>query len=232
MNGVLDDIGRLLPGFGTSLLLTFFTLLIGIPTTVLAGLGLRSKVRALAIVVNILVELLRGMPALITLYFVYYGFPAAGLLLSDTLAICIAFGLTFVAYTSPVLSAAIAMVPREHVEAGQALGLDRWTITTRIVLPQAVRAALPPLISWSVVLFQATSLASVVGASDLFAVATGLGAQRFEYVYYILLASVFYAIVSIPLLALAARMLGNTGGGGRARRLARAMAKPSSMAPA
>lgn len=90
----------------------------------------------------VVIEILRRTPGLVTLYFVYYGFPSAGIPLTGTLAICLAFGLTFVAYTAPIL-AAIAMVPREHIAVGEALGLSRWTVTTKIVLPQAVRAALP-----------------------------------------------------------------------------------------
>lgn len=225
MTDLLHDVARLLPGLGTSLLLTFLTLLIGVPTAVLAALGLRSGTRAMTAPLIVVIEILRGMPALVTLYFVYYGFPAVGVLLTDTPAITIAFGLTFVAYTAPVLAAAIAMVPREHVEAGHALGLGSWTITSRVVLPQAVRAALPPLISWAVVLFQATSLAGVVGAMDLFAVATSMGAQSYRYVHYILLAAAFYAVISIPLLALAARMSGTDGGTGGLRRLARSMSR-------
>jgi polar amino acid transport system permease protein len=223
MTRLLDDVALLLPGLGTSLVLTFLTLLFGLPAAVLTAVGLRSGRRAITGPLIVVIEILRGTPGLITLYFVYYGFPSAGILLSGTLAICVAFGLTFVAYTAPILAAAIAMVPREHIEAGDALGLSRWTVTTRVVLPQAVRAALPPLISWTVILFQATSLASVVGASDLFAAATSLGAQQFQYVYYILLAGVLYAAISIPLLALSARLMRADGGGRGMRGLIRSL---------
>lgn len=205
MDGLLHDFGLLLPGFATSIWLTALTLAMGLPLSVTMAVALRSGTRWLTIPLIVVIEVIRGMPALVTLYFVYYGLPAASVVLNDTLSICIAFGLTFVAYTAPILSAAIASVPRQHTEAGDALGLSRWTVTTRIVLPQAIRASLPPLISWTVILFQGTSLASVVGASDLFARATSLGAQQFAYTYYIALSAALYAALSIPFLVLAAR---------------------------
>ncbi|WP_206789731.1 amino acid ABC transporter permease [Amycolatopsis sp. MtRt-6] len=206
MTGVPHDLALLLPGFVTTLGLTALTLAMGLPLAVVAAVCLRSGRRWVTVPVIVVIEVLRGMPALVTLYFVYYGLPAADVVLTDTLSICVAFGLTFVAYTAPILAAAIATVPHAHVEAGDALGLPRWTVHTKVVLPQAIRAAAPPLISWTVILFQGTSLASVVGASDLFARATSLGAQQFAYTYYILLAAVFYAALSIPFLALAARL--------------------------
>lgn len=231
MDRIPHDLALLLPGFVTTIGLTALTLAMGLPLAVVLAVCLRSRRRWLTIPLIVVIEVLRGMPALVTLYFVYYGLPAADLVLGDTLSICIAFGLTFVAYTAPILSAAIATVPRAHVEAGDALGLSRWTVTTKVVLPQAIRAAAPPLISWTVILFQGTSLASVVGASDLFARATSLGAQQFAYTYYIALAAVFYAALSIPFLALAARMQRNRGGRGF-RDLLRSRVRPPEATPA
>ncbi|MBI0376451.1 ABC transporter permease subunit [Streptomyces albiflaviniger] len=230
MDKLLHDFALLFPGFMTTVWLTVLTLAMGLPLAVVIAVGLRSGSRWLTIPLIVVIEVIRGMPALVTLYFVYYGLPAADVVLNDTLSICAAFGLTFVAYTAPFLSAAIASVPGRHIEAGDALGLSRWTVTTRIVLPQAIRASLPPLISWTVILFQGTALASVVGASDLFARATSLGAQQFAYTYYIVLAAVLYAGLSIPFLALAARVQRRRGGRGL-RDAMRSRVRPSKAAP-
>jgi polar amino acid transport system permease protein len=219
MTDILSDIALLLPGLWTTLQLTALSLLVGLPLALAVAVLLRSHRRLITWPAITLIEILRGMPALVLLYFVYYGFPSIGLVLDNTLSISIAFGLTFVAYTAPILSASIAMVPPEHIEAARALGLSRWVTTTRVVLPQAVQAAKPPLISWTVILFQGTALASVVGATDLFARATSLGAQQFTYTYWIVLAALLYALPSIPLLALAAAMQNRTGGRGLRHRL-------------
>lgn len=206
MTDLLHDVVALLPSLRTTLWLTMLSFSLGFPLAVVVAVLLRSESKAVTTPLIAVIEVLRGMPALLTLYFVYYGLPEQGIVLSATWSSCIAFALTFVAYTAPILASAIAMVPIAHVEAGAALGLGRLTVTTKIVLPQAIRTATPPLISWTVILFQGTSLAGWVGTSDLFAMAKSQGAQDFRYLYHLTLAAALYAAISIPFLALAARL--------------------------
>ena len=214
MSSLPADVQALLPGLRTTLWLTALSFALGFPLSVVVALALRSRRKIVTVPLLVVVEVLRGMPALLTLYFVYYGLPEEGVVLSATLCSCLAFALTFTAYTAPILASSIAMVPVTHVEAGQALGLNRWTITTRIVLPQALRVAVPPLISWTVILFQGTSLAGWVGTSDLFSLAKSQGAQDYRYLYHLSLAAGFYALISVPFLALAARLERRRGGRG------------------
>lgn len=214
MSELLQDISSLLPGLQTTMWLTLLSFALGFPLSVTCAVLLRSGRRSVTVPLVSAIEVLRGMPALLTLYFVYYGLPEQGVVLSSTACACIAFALTFVAYTAPIVASAIAMVPVAHVEAGAALGLSSSTVTFKIVLPQAIRAALPPLVSWTVILFQGTSLAGWVGTSDLFAVAKSQGAQDFRYLYHLTLAAGFYAVVSIPFLALAAQLERRRGSGG------------------
>ena len=75
-----------------------------------------------------------------------------------------------------------------------------------IALARDIKAALPPLISWTVILFQGTSLAGWVGTTDLFNMAKSQGAQDYRYLYHLLLAAALYALISIPFLALAAQL--------------------------
>lgn len=214
MSTLLQDLHTLLPSLGTTVWLTVLSFALGFPVAVIVAVALRSAPRVVTAPLLVCVEVLRGMPALLTLYFVYYGLPERGIVLSATLSACIAFALTFAAYTAPIIASAIALVPKAHVEAGAALGLGRWTIMTKIVLPQAIKTAAPPLISWTVILFQGTSLAGWVGTNDLFNMAKSQGAQDYRYLYHLLLAAGFYAAISIPFLALVARLERREGRGG------------------
>lgn len=227
----LHDLGVLLPSVGTTLWLTTLSFAIGFPLSVVCALALRSRRGIVTVPLVTVLEILRGMPALLTLYFVYYGLPEQGLTLSSTLSCCIAFALTFVAYTAPILSSAIALVPPAHIEAASALGLGSWTVSTKVILPQAIKAALPPLVTWTIILFQGTSLAGWVGTNDLFATTKSLGAQDYRYLYHLLIAAAFYALISIPFLWFATRLEGRNSGSGVSatiRRLLRNPVKPAS----
>ncbi len=212
MSNWADWTPQLLKGLKVSLQLAGLALLFGLPLGL--ALALLSSVKArlpryLAITV---VEIGRGAPALVVLQMVYYGLPSSGLNVSAFISGAIALALTTGAYTSEILRAGLNAVPRREVEAGQALGITQADIMRFVVIPQGVLFAVPALMSFAILIFQATALTFTIAVPELLARAYRVGAATYLYLDVLLLAGLLYLAVTIPfgwLLAWTERRLGS-----------------------
>lgn len=187
-----DD--QLLGGLWVSLRLTFMTLLIGLPLGLLLAVAASTSRRLLRAVVILVVEVGRGTPALVLLQVVYNGIPVT---LTGFVCAYIALALTTAAYTSEILRGGLQAVPRGEIEAGQALGMSRFHVLRDVVVPQGVRIAVPPLLGFCILIFQATSLAFIIAVPELTAQARSIANQTFHYFNLFVLAGLLYAVISI-----------------------------------
>lgn len=188
----------LLGGLGTSLQLTGAFLVIGLPLGLGFAIMLSAQRRLVRAVAVAAVELGRAVPVLVLLYLVYFGLPEADIRLSAFVSATIAIGFSFAAYTSEVFKAGIAAVGSGQREASQALGLTHPQELRLVVLPQAVRIVIPPILGWVVIFFQATSLAFAIAVPELLSEAYTIGSSTFRFLSVLLLAALLYAAVSIP----------------------------------
>ena len=162
-------------------------LLSGLTTTIGLGLASIALGMALGLVVCILrlyaplpirlaatafIDAFRALPVLVVLILIYYALPFLGVRLSSFTSATIGLSLVFAAFTAEVIRAGIESVPKGQFEAAQALGLPFRLTLFKVILPQAVRVAIPPQTSNCVSLFKETSLASVVAMPDLLKQAT------------------------------------------------------------
>lgn len=196
MDYVIESLARLLPGLLTSVQMTVVSVAIGMVLGFIGGLLLNNRYRRVRFPVIALVEIFRGFPALLTLYFVYFGLPKVDVVLDGFVAVVIAFGLTVAAYTAEIFRAAIASVPRGQREAALSLGLRRSKTIRLIVLPHVIRVAVPPLLGIVVIAFQGTSLAISIGQLELTGVALNFGMSTFYLLPEILMAGALYLIVT------------------------------------
>ncbi len=192
----------LLPGLWVTIQLTVLSLLFGLPIGITLAVGASSPLRWVRWPVIAVVEIGRGAPALILLYVVYYGLPQLGVLLSSFPAAVLSIALTTGAYSSEVFRAGLQSVPRGQREASRALGLSSWNEFRLVVLPQAVRIVIPPLIGLSIIVFQGTSLAYAVSVPELLARAYNAGNITYQFMPPLTLAGAMYAIVSLVGVAL------------------------------
>lgn len=191
-----------LQGFKVTLELTGTGLLVGLPLGVVLALLTITKnpvVRWLFIGV---VEIGRGAPGLIMLYLVYYGLPQIHLVWSSFVCATIALGLTTGAYTAEIFRAGINAVPQGQREASQALGLSRWKELRLVVLPQAIKTVIPPLVGFSILLYQGTSLAFAISVPELLSHAYNRATITYQFMAALTLAGVMYAVVAIAAVAL------------------------------
>ncbi|NLW45382.1 MAG: amino acid ABC transporter permease [Syntrophomonadaceae bacterium] len=113
------------------------------------------------------VELFRGSPLLIQLFFIYYGLPSVGIVMDAFTAAVIGLALNGGAYMSEVVRASILSVPRGQWEAAFSLGYSKLETVCYIILPQAVRVAIPPLMNSFSSMLKETSLVSVISITEL-----------------------------------------------------------------
>ncbi len=118
------------------------------------------------------VDVFRAIPILVLLVLVYYALPFIGIRLSSFVAAATALGLVFSSFTAEVFRAGIEAIPKGQTEAAEALGLPFRVTVWKVILPQALRIAIPPHTSNAVAIAKDTSLASVVAMPDLLKQAT------------------------------------------------------------
>lgn len=189
---------RLLSGLWISVQVTALSLLIGIPLGLC--LAFLSSARNLVVrsITILLVEVGRGMPALVMLQMVYFGLPEADIVLDSFMATVVALSLTTSAYTSEIIRAGLRAVPDGEIEAADALGIKRLDIMRFILIPQGFRIAMPTLMGFAILILQVSSLAFTLGLPELLSQAYSVGASTFRYLEVLTLAGLMYLVITVP----------------------------------
>lgn len=151
------------------------------------------------------VELFRGTPVLLQLYVLYYGL-APWLTLSAFSAAVIGLGLNYAAYEAEIYRAGLQAVPAAQTEAALALGMPRWTTMRRIILPQAIRIALPGVANDFIALLKDSSLVSVITVVELTKQMTITAVDVRGWLVPGLVCAAMYLALSYPLSLLARRL--------------------------
>ncbi|NMR29129.1 amino acid ABC transporter permease [Crystallibacter degradans] len=202
MNALLPDIATILPtllgGLQISLTLTFFSLLFGLPFGMLFSFGVTADNKIFRYISVFFVEVGRGAPALVLLQLMYYGLPNVQITLTSLVSACLALVWTTAAYTAELIRGGIQSVPHGEIEGSDALGMSVRDRLRFIVIPQGMRIALPSLMGFAVLLFQATSLAYTVAVPELMSQAYSTGSSTFKYLPAFIAAGLLYAAISIP----------------------------------
>ena len=167
-NVVWENIGWLLEGIRVTLIVTFGSLSSGLVFGLLLGMVRLSKRRWLSRLAQAYVELFRNTPALVQLIWVYYCLPILTGINLDAITSCtVALALYGTAYIAEIFRAGIKSIDIGQVEAAQSIGLTYMQAMWSVVLPQAVRRMIPPLVNESITLLKFSSLVSVLGVADL-----------------------------------------------------------------
>ncbi len=144
------------------------------------------------------VEVIRGTPLLIQLFLIYYGLPQIGIRLNPFLAGILGLGLNYAASESENYRAGIQAIPRGQTEAAQALGMSRWQILRHVVLPQAMRVAIPPVTNDFIAMFKDSSIVSVITMVELTKVYGMLAMSTYDYIGLGLMTAAIYFALSYP----------------------------------
>jgi general L-amino acid transport system permease protein len=158
-------------GLPITLILATFGAAFSFPLAILVALGRRStKLPAVKMLCVLYVELIRGVPLISVLFMASVMFPLfmpAGVNVNKLLRAQIAFILFAGAYLAEVVRGGLQALPKGQTEAADALGLSYWQKTGFIILPQALRMVIPPLVNTFIGFFKDTSLVLIIGIFDL-----------------------------------------------------------------
>jgi polar amino acid transport system permease protein len=206
--------GVLLRGLMTTVILAVFVIPLGMISGLLVSVALTCKAKAVRWLLFCWIDIFRAFPPLVLLIYVYYGGPMLGIDLGAYGSIALAFTLNTSSYFCEIFRAGIESVPRGQWDAARSSGMNWPTAFTIVVLPQAVRTVLPDVISNVLTVTQLTSLASVVGVSELLRAA--LASQGTTYnATPLIAAALMYLVLLWPVVRLISvverRMRGPTG---------------------
>lgn len=184
----------LLPGLKVTLPLTFLSFSIGLCIALATALVQIAKVKVLRHLARVYIWIIRCTPMIVQLFVVYFGFPSIGIRLSSFSSALLVFSLSVGAYCSETIRAAILSVPPGQLEAGYCSGLTFGQTMFRIIIPQALRAAFPPLSNSLIGLVKDTSLAYSVAIVEILATAQRIAARTYDYFWLYLEAALIYLI--------------------------------------
>lgn len=181
--------------------LTIWSGVIGLLLGVVAALGKRAPLWPLRQLADSYVWVIRGTPLLMQILFFYLAMPAIvpELKISEFWTAVVALSLNVGAYNAEVIRAGINAVPAGQVEAARSLGLSKAFTFWDVVLPQAVRVALPPLANNLVALLKDSSLAYAIGVVELSMVGSRIQAESFQPVPVFLTVAVVYLVLTTTL---------------------------------
>ncbi|WP_243239894.1 amino acid ABC transporter permease [Sulfobacillus harzensis] len=194
-----------LKGVGVTLELTGASLAVALGFGFLLALARLSKIRILEGFATAFVEIIRAIPVLIILFWVYYGLPQFGVKLPGPLAAIVSLGAFYATLYGEIFRGGILGVDRGQREAAQALGMPSGTVMRKIILPQAFFAILPPSTNQLSNLIKDTSLVFTIGVADLMFQANAASANNFLPLDMLLLAGIIYFIFYLVLSKLLAR---------------------------
>ena len=141
-------------GFGTVL-----GLILGILNAAMGGFT--------AVLINIYVFIIRGIPVLVWMFLAYYMLPQLGLIIGDTFAVIGSLMIYTGAFVAEIARGAVLSIPKHQIDAAKGLGMNKFITLWLVIIPQAMKMSIPPLLNNSVMMIKATAYVSVVGVWEL-----------------------------------------------------------------
>lgn len=208
--GLDQQVVAALPELGHGLLMTLvLTVLASLVSVVMGQLGCFLQLRRAWIwraIGRFYVSVMRGTPAIVQLFVVFFTLPRLGLGGQPMLAAVIAIGLNSGAYVAEILRVNRSLVTRGQLEASRTLGLSRLLTWWYVINPQVMRASLLMLVNEFTILLKTTPLASVVALTELTYAGQIVIARTYEATQVLLLVAAGYLLIAMPLIAAARRL--------------------------
>lgn len=195
---IIQRAPELLKATGISLALAIGALLIGALLGTLLAVLETSGSRIARTLIKVYTTVLRGTPMLIQIVFIYY-IVSNHLHLSAFWCALLAIGMNSSAYISQIIKAGIRSISSGQLEAAQTLGIPRKELLKTVILPQAIRTVLPALGNEAITLVKDTSLASMVGVTELFFVGKTIISQTYDALSIYIALACIYLFITITL---------------------------------
>ncbi|WP_121610001.1 amino acid ABC transporter permease [Mesobacillus foraminis] len=169
---ITSILGPMLEGAQMTVLLFIIAIIASIPLGFLLTLAVKSDIKPLSLLAEGYIYVMRGTPLLLQLLFICFGLPMIPgigeyLVLDRFVAACLGFVLNYAAYFAEIFRGGLLAIDKGQYEASKVLGLNKWQTTTRVILPQMFRVALPAVANESVTLVKDTALLYAVAVPEL-----------------------------------------------------------------
>ena len=187
-------------GIWQTLLVSVLSITLATVLALLAALGRLSTIPPIYALSTFYVSLIRGTPLYLQIFFFFLALPQLGIILTGLFAGVLALGLNYGAYMSEIFRAGLASVGKGQREAAMAIGMTPWQTMKRVVLPQALRFAIPPTGNEFIAMTKDSALVSATGfVHEVMWRATRVGRAQFHNLEALIMAAVFYWVMTIIL---------------------------------
>lgn len=196
-----SDILFILKGLGLTVNLYLITLFLSLPLGIIISLGRLKNRGILNNTILFYTSLFRGTPLLLQLFFVYYGLPMVlGIRFTPFTSAVVTFVINYTAYFCEIFRGSISGIDKGQYEAAKVLGMSYWQTMRRIIIPQSLLTALPPLSNEAISLIKDTSLVSAIGMAEILRNSRELVTRDFSVVPFIICA-ILYLLMSVVVIA-------------------------------
>lgn len=196
----------LLEGAWITVLVTIGALLLSTILGLVWALMRTSHFKVLSRISATIVNIIRGIPILVQLFYIYFVLPDIGIQLNALQAGVIGLGVAYSAYMAEVFRAGIEAIDVGQIEAAQSLGMTRRLIMTRVILPQAFQIALPPYGNNLIMLLKDSSQTSAITVAELSLASKLIAASTFKNMTVFTLGAIGYLVMSLPLIFLVSKL--------------------------
>lgn len=170
----------LIPGLLVTIPLTILSFVFGLIIAIGTAMVQIANISILKQLARFYIWIVRGTPLLVQLYVIFYGLPSLGVVLDAFPSAVLVFSVNTGAYAAETIRASIESVPKGQMEAGYTVGMSFSQIMRRIILPQAIRVAFPPLSNTLISLVKDTSLAANITVLEMFMTTQQIAARTYE----------------------------------------------------
>ena len=178
-------------------------------STVLGLFWALMRVSGIGVLVGLsagLINVIRGIPIIVLLFYLYFVMPDFGVALSALQASILGLGIAYSAYQSENFRAGIEAIDKGQIEAAQTIGMGWWLTMRRVVLPQAVKIVLPPYGNIMIMMLKDSSQASTITVAELALQGKLIASSTFQNTTVFTLVAALYLCMSMPLIFLVSRL--------------------------
>ena len=194
-----DFLPILLQGAVVTVQVTVLAFLLSSALGLILALGKLSPVRAVSLAASTFINVIRGLPIIVQLFYIYFVLPDFGVQLTAFQAGVIGLGIAYSAYQAENFRAGIEAVDPGQREAAQAMGMRSALIMRRVILPQAFRIALPPYGNTLVMMLKDSSLVSTITVAEMTRAGQLIASSTFQNMTVYTLVALLYLLMSLPL---------------------------------
>ena len=192
----------LMSGVALTIVVTIGSLLLSTVLGLIWAMMRVSGIKVLSMLSASLINVIRGIPIIVLLFYLYFVMPDLGVTLSALQAAILGLGIAYSAYQAENFRAGIEAIDKGQIEAAQSIGMGWWLTMRRVVLPQAVRIVLPPYGNVMIMMLKDSSQASTITVAELALQGKLIASSTFKNTSVFTMVALMYLTMSIPLILL------------------------------